>query len=163
MTECSQPTMISSKDLSSEQIESLKAWAAAGDQLPAIQGKLKGEFGINATYMDTRFLVLDLGVELASEEEEEAKEASDEPAASEILETETAAPGEGSVSVELDTVTRPGAIVSGRIVFSDGEKAAWFIDQMGRPGLDTDTPGYRPTNEDLDEFEKQLRDLMARG
>ena len=63
----------------------------------------------------------------------------------------------------MDQVTRPGAMVSGRITFSDGEKGAWFIDQMGRPGLDTDTPGYRPTEEDLIEFEKQLRDLMTRG
>ena len=153
--------MISAKDLSSDQIESLKGWAASGDQLPAIQGKLKSEFDLNATYMDTRFLVLDLGIDLASEEEE-SKEDAAEADPTEVLE-KAAAGGDGTVSVELDSVTRPGAMVSGRITFSDGEKAAWFIDQMGRPGLDTDTAGYRPSEEDLMEFEKQLRDLMAQG
>jgi hypothetical protein len=152
--------MISAKDLSSEQIETVTSWATAGDQLPAIQGKLRTEFGLNATYMDTRFLVLDLGIELVSEEDEE--EAADAPDAAAVLE-KAAAAGDGTVSVELDSVTRPGAMVSGRITFSDGEKGAWFIDQMGRPGLDTDTPGYRPTEEDLIEFEKKLRELMAEG
>ena len=152
--------MISAKDLSSEQIETLTSWAVAGDQLPDIQGKLKTEFGLNATYMDTRFLVLDLGIELVSEEDDE--EAADAPDADEVLE-KAATAGDGMVSVELDSVTRPGALVSGRITFSDGEKGAWFIDEMGRPGLDTDTPGYRPTEEDLIAFEKKLRDLMAEG
>lgn len=151
--------MISAKDLSSEQIASVTAWAAAGDQLPDIQGKLKEEFGFNATYMDTRFLVLDLGIELVVEAAEEENKP-DEPDPAEGLEK---AAGGGAVTVTLDQVTRPGAIVSGRITFSDGEKGQWFIDQMGRPGLDTDTPGYRPSEEDLVEFETQLRDLMAQG
>ena len=64
------------------------------------------------------------------------------------------------MSVTLDEVTRPGAAVSGRIVFSDGEQGMWMIDQMGRPGLDTDTPGYRPSEEDLMAFEKELRRLL---
>lgn len=162
MAECSRRIMISAKDLSDEQIETLKGWAAAGDQLPALQGKIKDEFGLNVTYMDTRFLVLDLGIELVSEAETAEEDGEPAPDPGEVLE-KAAAGGDGTVSVTLDSVTRPGAMVSGTIVFSDGEKGAWFIDQMGRPGLDTDTPGYQPSEEDLIEFEKQLRSLMAQG
>ena len=71
------------------------------------------------------------------------------------------APGAGgSVTVTLDEVTQPGAAVSGRVVFSDGEKGLWMIDQMGRPGLDTETAGYRPSEEDLVAFEQELRRLL---
>ena len=62
--------MISSKDLTPEQVAALKSWASQGDQLPDIQAKLKEEFGLNTTYMDTRFLVLDLGIEIQKDEEE---------------------------------------------------------------------------------------------
>jgi hypothetical protein len=149
--------MISSKDLTPDQVEAIKSWATAGDQLPDIQGKLLAEYSLNATYMDTRFLILDLGIELESEEEAEETESAETPASP----LDPAAPAGGAVTVELDELTRPGAMVSGRIVFSDGEKAVWFIDQTGRPGLETDTPEYQPVEEDLIEFEKQLRALMA--
>jgi hypothetical protein len=146
--------MISSKDLTPDQVEAIKSWATAGAQLPDIQGKLLEEYSLNATYMDTRFLILDLGIELESEEEEEADETPASP-----LDPAPAAPG--GVTVELDELTRPGSMVSGRIVFSDGEKAVWYIDQTGRPGLETDTPGYQPVEEDLIAFETQLRALMS--
>ena len=57
-------TMISSKDLTPDQVEAIKSWATAGAQLPDIQGKLLDEYSLNATYMDTRFLILDFGIEL---------------------------------------------------------------------------------------------------
>ena len=151
--------MITSKDLSPEQIESIKSWAAEGDQLPDIQKKLKEECSLNVTYMDTRFIVLDLKIDLASEEEPE-ESTPEEEAASPM---DPASAPAGGVKVELDQITRPGAMVSGRIVFSDGEKAAWFIDQTGRPGLETDTPGYEPSEGDLIGFETQLRELMSKG
>ena len=71
--------------------------------------------------------------------------------------------GGGSVSVQLDQVTRPGAMVSGRITFSDGEQGMWWIDSTGRPGLDTETAGYRPSDADLMAFETELRRLLEGG
>ncbi|MEO1825426.1 MAG: hypothetical protein ABGZ31_06925, partial [Roseibacillus sp.] len=65
-----------------------------------------------------------------------------------------------SVEVTTDEVTRPGAMVSGRVTFSDGAKAIWLIDEYGRPGLEPETPGYQPSESDLSEFEKHLRALL---
>jgi hypothetical protein len=56
----------------------------------------------------------------------------------------------------------PGAIVSGDVTFSDGVKARWLIDQYGRFGLDPEKPGYKPTNEDLQAFQMQLRTELRR-
>jgi len=50
--------------LSPEQKLAVSGWVAAGDNLSAVQKKLKDEFKISLTYMDVRFLVDDLGLEL---------------------------------------------------------------------------------------------------
>lgn len=146
--------MISAKQLSEEQIGKIRVWAEEGAQLADIQKKLQEELQLSATYMDTRFLILDLGIDLKVEAPEE--EATVEESAAEPEEGEVG----GSFSVTLDEVVRAGAAVSGQITFSDGEKGLWMIDQTGRPGLDTDTPGYRPSEEDLVAFENELRRLL---
>jgi hypothetical protein len=50
--------------LSPEQKQSVSTWVAAGDNLSTVQKKLREEFKISLTYMDVRFLVDDLGLEL---------------------------------------------------------------------------------------------------
>ncbi len=115
-----------------------------------LQRRLKDEYGIGITYMDTRLLVLDLGLEL----QETPKPEEIKPVAA------TAPVPTGSVVVTMDHLTLPGALVSGRVTFSDGETGVWMLDQSGRPGLDPDTAGYRPTQEDIAEFQKQLRALI---
>lgn len=42
--------------------------------------------------------------------------------------------------------------LSGKVTFSDGETGVWMIDQAGRPGLDPEKQGYRPSQEDVMEF-----------
>jgi hypothetical protein len=141
--------MFSTKQLSGEQITAIQSWAAGGAQLPDIQLRMKEDFGFSLTYMDTRFLVLDLGIEMIVEKMEE-------PAA----EIKQAPIPTGAVSVTMDAIAVPGAIVSGKVVFSDGEAGIWMLDQTGRPALDPDTPGYAPSREDVMEFQKQLRVLI---
>lgn len=138
--------MFSTKQLSEEQITTIKSWAAAGAQLPEIQLRMKEEFGISATYMDTRFVILDLGIDLIQEKKEEPTE-----------EIKEAPIPTGQVTVSMDSIAVPGALVSGKAVFSDGERAIWMLDQTGRPSLDPDTPGYQPNREDILEFQSQLR------
>ena len=165
--------MISSSDLSKEQKAAIAQWAEEGADLPGIQKRLKGELGLNVTYMDARLLVLDLGIQIKVEEEEETN-SSGEAQEVQIQEEVTfsgppealggdAPLGEASAnSVEFttDEVTRPGAVVSGGITFSDGVKAVWLVDEYGRPGLEPETPGYQPSEADLGEFEKHLRTLL---
>ena len=122
--------------------------------------RLKEEFSLSATYMDTRFVVLDLGLKIQEPEPEEE----DEPAAAPepVVEDEPQATGDGGVSVTVDEIAVPGALVSGKVTFSDGEKAVWMLDQMGRPSLDPDTAGYRPSEEDIVDFQVKLRDILSK-
>ncbi|HVU15850.1 MAG TPA: hypothetical protein VHD32_02940 [Candidatus Didemnitutus sp.] len=50
--------------LSDEQKKAVSSWVAAGESLSTIQKKLSDQFKISMTYMDVRFLVDDLGLEL---------------------------------------------------------------------------------------------------
>jgi hypothetical protein len=144
--------MFSASKLTPEQINSLKQRAAEGATMSDLQRHLKEDFGISITYMDTRFLILDLGIELIEESKTEEKK-----------EEKPAPVPTGEVTVTMDTLTLPGALVSGKVTFSDGETAIWMLDQNGRPGLDPDTPGYRPNQEDVMEFQVQLRALIQKS
>ena len=144
--------MFSASKLTPEQKDSLKQWAAEGATMSDLQRRLKEDFGHTLTYMDTRFLILDLGIELVEEVKVEKKE-----------EEKPAPVPTGFVDVTMDSLTLPGALVSGKVTFSDGETAVWMLDQTGRPGLDPDTAGYRPTPEDIQEFQIQLRELIRKS
>ena len=50
--------------LTPEQSQAVSSWIAAGDNLSIVQKKLADQFKISMTYMDVRFLVDDLGLEL---------------------------------------------------------------------------------------------------
>ena len=50
--------------LTPEQQQTLASWVAAGDNLSTVQKKLSEQFKLSLTYMDVRFLVDDLGLEL---------------------------------------------------------------------------------------------------
>jgi hypothetical protein len=145
--------MFSASKLTPDQIAALQQRAAAGATMSDLQRQLKDEFGHTLTYMDTRFLVLDLGIELLEEPKVEPK----------LEETKPTPEPTGVVTVTMDTLTLPGALVSGKVSFSDGETAIWMLDQTGRPGLDPDTPGYRPSQEDIMEFQVQLRGLLQKS
>ena len=73
---------------------------------------------------------------------------------------EVSAPG--GLSLDVDAITKPGAVVSGTVVFSDGIKASWFLDQSGRLGLDAGDPGYKPSEDDLQVFQEQLRGALEK-
>jgi hypothetical protein len=51
-------------DLTPEQKQAIVTWVAAGDNLSAIQKKLTEQFKLSLTYMDVRFLVDDLDLQL---------------------------------------------------------------------------------------------------
>ena len=142
--------MFSVSQLSDDQKKQIVAWAEAGAQLPDIQKNLQENFKIQITYMHTRFLVLDLGIELIKEVVVE------EPAEAEVVKVPT-----GFVDASVDEVERPGALKSGSVTFSDGEQALWMIDQSGSLALDPETPGYEAEEEDLIKFQEKLRDLLT--
>jgi len=67
------------------------------------------------------------------------------------------------VNVTMDAVPLEGSMVSGKVVFSDGENAFWTLDHHGRPGLEPETPDYQPSREDIMEFQTQLRALIEKA
>lgn len=139
-------------------------WIQQGLKLSEIQNKLASELGLKLTYMEARLLVDDL--KLLPKDPEPAKATPElgkgapipEPQAPE--EPTAAAPGR--VSVIVDQITRPGALVSGKVTFSDGVGADWYLDETGRLGLMSQQPGYRPSAADVQQFQAALQSEMAK-
>ena len=71
-------------------------------------------------------------------------------------------PGAGKVSVTVDQLTRPGALVSGKVKFSDGANADWYLDQTGRLGVVPQQQGYKPSALDVQEFQMALEREMVK-
>jgi hypothetical protein len=152
---------------SDEQKQQVSTWVKDGMGLSDIQKKINDDFGIVMTYIDVRFLVDDLNLDLIDEEEEKVEvpeDSEDNPSATEQAPSpEDPLDGTpGGVQVELDTVTPPGAMASGSVTFSDGQQKKWTLDQFGRLGLSGGDEGYKPSDEDVMEFQKQL-DSALRG
>jgi len=144
--------------LTPAQISTVSAWVAEGATLSQIQERLSSQLEVSMTYMDVRFLVDDLNLALIEKEEPKVPE---EPVTDAAPAADAAAPAEtaqgtGVVTVEVDTIAQPHAMVSGHVTFSDGEKADWYIDHQGRPGMAARTPGYRPTPQDITDFQAKL-------
>lgn len=176
--------------LSELQKQKVREWVSSGASLSDVQKNLKTDFGITMTFIDVRLLVLDLGASIkdkpepkpatktpspcetetlddeeplpADEPEDEARVPDDGQQAEDDLPEEQTPPAGTSVSLTLDSLVVPGAMVSGNVTFSDGNKARWLIDQYGRFGIDPVTPGYRPSPQDLHAFQLQLRDALQR-
>lgn len=160
--------------LTPEQKTQLGAWLAEGLSLSDIQKKISSEMGIGMTYMELRFLIDDLDLEIvdpAAESEDQEESASESPESSSgehVVEDadavlEDSGPSGEGVSVSLDGLTRPGSMASGDVTFSDGQSLGWQLDQMGRLGLipTASTPeGYQPPEADIPEFQAELQRLL---
>ena len=139
------------------QIDALKSWAESGMSLSVIQKKLEDDFSVRMTYMDLRFLMDDLEIDIVTPKKPEPVE---EPADADGAAAEKAEPA--GVSVDMDPIPSAGTVISGGVTFSDGVSAKWYLDQMGRLGLDAADKTYRPSDEDLKDFQMQLRTLLQR-
>lgn len=148
--------------LTDSQKRQVAAWIGEGLSLAQVQTKIEEEFGVAMTYMDVRFLVDDLDLEL----KDEAPAAEEKPAADAVpaqaeavagngVPAETPASG-GGVTLTSDAVQMPGVLAGGDVVFSDGARGKWFLDQTGRPGLEGFPENYRPTPDDMADFQRKL-------
>ena len=149
-------------DLTDEQKQAVRGWVEEGAGLSEIQKRLADELGISMTYMDVRFLVIDLGIDVQDKPDKKPAPAVDADAGAPAPSPSSSGAIGGGVSVEVDRVTKPGSIVSGTVVFSDGTRASWMLDQLGRLAIDAGTPGYRPSEEDLRAFQEELRSALEK-
>jgi hypothetical protein len=152
-------------------------WIAQGLKLSEIQNRLASELGLRLTYMEVRLLVDDL--KLTPKDIEPPKPTppilpSSAPPASvgarppaqppvPAASTPTPlGPGPGKVSVAVDELARPGAVVSGKVTFSDGNTAIWQLNELGQLGIAPQQPGYRPPASDVEQFEMALERELAK-
>ena len=172
-------------ELSQQQREAVSQWVAAGESLAVVQRRLRDEFSVSMTYMEVRFLVDDLGLELQTPEMPKpaaaadatlaggapadplaapapgAPAAADEEFAADLADELAKPDAPGGVKVDVDRIVRPGAVVSGSVTFSDGKGAKWALDQMGRLMLDGGA-GYKPSQSDVAAFQQELSVQLQR-
>jgi hypothetical protein len=175
--------MASPSELSDEQKAKIQLWADEGATLGEIQVRLREDLGMAVTFLDTRILLAELGISLKEEVKKTVQPEAEAGAADETAPgavpgeaeadegavpvegeepPEGAPAGMGKADVVMDEVTAPGMLATGQVTFSDGEKAKWNFDQMGRLGLDPETEGYRPNEEDVVAFQDELQRIASR-
>ena len=158
-------------NLDEAQRQRITAWVLQGAKLSEIQSRLAEEFGQRLTYMEVRFLVDDLKLTLKDPEPPKpAAIVNPQPAATPIkpVDTKKSSPAAepssatGKVSVSVDQLTKPGAIISGKVTFSDNQQADWYLDQTGRLGVVPKQQGYKPSAADVQQFQMALEKEVSR-
>lgn len=167
------PTHSNMASLNPQQRQLVEQWAAEGANLNQIQDRLRTECSVTLTYMETRLLIMELGVKIQEKQREQPPAPVQPPAppdaeaeadvAVEDFADDGAAPapaGGGQLKVTVDDVPPAGAVVSGKATFSDGNTIQWFMDQMGRFGMRGGPPGYQPPPADIPAFQRELDTLL---
>ena len=152
-------------NLDEAQRQRVTAWILEGAKLSEIQDRLAKEFSLRLTYMEVRLLVDDL--KLTPKDPERPKVVEPPAATPTKLTAERNPAPEGTlpasgVSVSVDQITKPGAIVSGKVTFSDGQQADWYLDQTGRLGVVPKQQGYKPSAADVQQFQLALEKEISR-
>ena len=144
-----------------------------GVKLSDIQTMLVEELDCKMTFLELRLLAAELedvdwsqfDPQEKKPEPEEAPSAAAPAAAAPAADTVEAADADapaasGTTTVELSRLARPGAMAHGTVNFGSGASAEWLIDEMGRLGLDK--VSGQPTENDIAEFQNELRKLFGR-
>ena len=142
-----------------------------GVSLSDIQKRLQQEKEINITFLDLRLMASEMSSIDWSKQNKTEKTKNIPNDNSETINDETTnsfddkekdlAPLNGTTSVELSRLARPGALAHGSVTFISGIKADWILDEMGRLGLEK-TSGT-PTEEDLKGFQEELQKSLSGG
>ena len=157
--------------------------ASGESSLSEIQKQVNAEFKLKLTYMEIRILASELeNVDWTKGDPNQPKPAEAKPeeapagagegsspddgfppengAAPDDLppvpgEGDAAPGGIGKAVVELSKLARPGMMLSGTVTFPSGSSAEWYVDQMGRLGLEN-LKGEKPTAVDIQAFQIEL-------
>jgi len=144
---------------------------AKGQTLSQIQDYLHKEKNDPITYMELRLLLSEMPNAKLPEKEvrKTVLPASGTPASTgaKTAPKDSAAPAAakqpgagGRLSISIDQTPAPGSMLSGYARFSSGARAHWFLDDMGRLGLDPELGTGKPTQTDMQEFSSELRRLL---
>jgi hypothetical protein len=143
-----------------------------GRTLSEIQDYLRKEKGDSITYMELRLLLSEMP-DVKLPEKEPLKTVAPPPTAASAggkptskegkAGTERPASPSGKLSISVDQVPAPGAMLSGYARFSSGAKAHWFLDEMGRLGIEPELGSAKPTQPDMQEFSTELRRMLRQA
>ena len=153
-----------------------------GESLSEIQKLVNEKFSQHLTYMEIRILASELDsvdwkaldpraqAEAAKKAKEEAEKAAAGTEQGGDIPEETAdAPADapagapaGKTVVELSKLARPGMMLSGTVKFASGSTAEWYVDNMGRLGLEN-LKGAKPTPEDIEAFQIELENVARKA
>jgi hypothetical protein len=158
-----------------ERKEIVKRLLAEGRTLSEVQDYLYKEKGDSITYMGLRLLLSEMP-DIKLPEKEPLKPASTTmpssaldadvgPATknSGLTAPQKAQETGGKLSISMDQIPQPGSVLSGFARFSSGAKAHWFLDEMGRLGLEPELGSEKPTQADMKEFSSELRRMLEQA
>ena len=169
----------------SQQIKEFMAEKIAGGiSLSEIQNMVNAQFNQHFTYMDIRIMASELEVDwqklnpaapaspanAATEIEPAAPQNNEADPESELpddpgMPEEPALPDLSDTKIEVSKIARPGMMFSGSAVFANGSSADWYLDNMGRLGVEN-LQGEKPSEDDVAKFQMalqlELRKLMGR-
>lgn len=169
-------------DLTEVQKATLLEWSAEGASLAELQKRMSEEWNIRMTYLEARLLAADLALALKNKPVEApptpptpAPEPSVGAAAPGYPEDDDDTPADwedpaltppagqgGKVTIDMDAIPPATALFSGKATFADGNHIGWHVDQRGQLGLRPGTEGYRPSQEDLMAFQRELSRTLER-
>lgn len=146
-----------------------------GMSLSDLQKLLKNDYGLQMTYLELRLLAAELPVdwgpekpaappppaEAVSAEGEDLDDDDGDDDGADHGADAAGGLGGGPTTVTVSKLVRPGAAISGDVVFASGAKAEWFVDTMGRLGLNPTAGSARPTQEDLRDFQVELQRQLS--
>ena len=144
---------------------------AKGQTLSQIQDYLHKEKNDPITYMELRLLLSEMpNVKLPEKDVRKSvlpasgtsASTGGSPASNDSAATAAARqqPASGRLSISIDQTPAPGSMLSGYARFSSGARAHWFLDGMGRLGIDPELGTGKPTQTDMQEFSGELRRLL---
>ena len=68
----------------------------------------------------------------------------------------------GGLEFSHDEITIPGTLASGKVTFTDGVPATWFLDQRGQFALKAADASYQPPPDDVPVFQQKLHAHLKR-
>lgn len=134
-----------------------------GRSLSEILDFLHKEKQDSITYMELRLLLSEMP-DAKLPEKEQPKPA----VTTDSTVVKTATPGKGAeaaskLSIGVDQVPQPGCMLSGYVRFNSGAKGHWFLDEMGRLGLEPELGSSKPSQKDMQEFTTELKKMLQQG
>ncbi len=129
-----------------------------GMRLADIQTVLEKEHGVRLNYFELRMIAAGLE-QINWQKQDPAK-----PAAAPAAKPENAVKATvDKAQVTVSKVIRPGAMMSGEVTFKSGNRAEWWIDTQGRPGLNPLPGSDKPDKDDVNDFIVELQQVIARS